>query len=78
LIADELKYEYISKTFDSSLGYQDIEIVKCGDIETKRVYLGKDIQSQNAYVQNYTARLISLICRFFDNTPRIIYGLHIL
>jgi hypothetical protein len=22
--------------------------------------------------------LISLICRFFDNTPRIIYGLHIL
>ncbi len=30
-----------SKTFDSSLGYQDIEIVKGGDIETKIVYLVK-------------------------------------
>ena len=28
-----------SKTFDSSLGYQDIEIVKCRDIETKIVCL---------------------------------------
>ena len=38
LIADELKYEYSSTTFESLLGYQDIEIVKGGDIETKIVY----------------------------------------
>jgi hypothetical protein len=41
LIADETKHEYSSTTFDSSLGYQDIEIVKGGDIETKIVYLVK-------------------------------------
>jgi hypothetical protein len=41
LIADETKYEYSSTTFDSSIGYQDIEIVKGGDIETKIVYLVK-------------------------------------
>jgi hypothetical protein len=38
LIADGLKYEYISTTFDSSLGYQDIEIVKGGETETTIVY----------------------------------------
>jgi hypothetical protein len=34
-LIDELKYEYISKKFDSSLGYQDIEIVKGGDVSQK-------------------------------------------
>jgi hypothetical protein len=28
-------------TFDSSLGYQDIEVVNGGEIETKIVYLAK-------------------------------------
>ena len=55
MIADGLKYEYSSTTFDSSLGYQDIEIVKGGDIETKRVYLVKG-HSTHAYLQ-YNAHL---------------------
>jgi len=50
LIADGLKYEYSSTTFESSLGYQDIEIVKGGDIETKRVYLVKG-HSTHAHLQ---------------------------
>jgi len=41
LIADGLKYGYNSITFDSSLGYQDIEVVNGGEIETKIVYLVK-------------------------------------
>ncbi len=41
MLADGLNYEYSSTTFDSSLCYQDIEIVKGGDIETKIVYLVK-------------------------------------
>jgi hypothetical protein len=41
LITDGLKYEYNSITFDSSLGYQDIQIVNGGEIETKMVYLVK-------------------------------------
>ena len=41
LIADGLKYGYNSITFDSSLGYQDIEIVNGGEIKTKMVYLVK-------------------------------------
>ena len=45
-----LKYEYSSKTFDSSLGYQDIEIVKGGDIETIIVYLVKG-DSTSAHLQ---------------------------
>ena len=40
-IADSLKYEHDANTFDSTLGYQDLEIVKGGDIETKKVYLVK-------------------------------------
>jgi len=50
LIADGLKYGYSSTIFDSSLGYQDIEIVKGGDIETKIVYLVKG-HSTNAHSQ---------------------------
>ena len=50
MVADELKYEYSSKTFDSSLVYQDIEIVKGGDLETKIVYLVKG-HSTNAHSQ---------------------------
>ena len=50
MIADETKHEYSSTTFDSSLGYQDIEIVKGGDIETKIVYLVKG-HSTNAHLQ---------------------------
>ena len=42
LIVDELKYEYSSTTFDSALGYQDIEIVEGGDVETKIRYLAKE------------------------------------
>jgi hypothetical protein len=41
LIADGLKYEYDAITFDRSIGYQDIEIVKDRNIETKIVYLVK-------------------------------------
>ena len=41
LIADGLKYEQDTNTFNSSLGLQDIEIAKGGDIETKIVYLVK-------------------------------------
>jgi len=41
LIANGLKYGYNSMTFDSSLGYQDIEVVNGGEIETKIVYLVK-------------------------------------
>jgi hypothetical protein len=41
LIADGLKYEQDTNTFNSSLGRQDIEIAKGGDIETKIVYLVK-------------------------------------
>jgi hypothetical protein len=41
LIADGLKYKHDANKFGSSLGYQDIEIVKGGDIETKIVYLVK-------------------------------------
>ncbi len=41
MITDGLKYKHDANTFDSYLGYQDIEIVKCGDIETKIVYLVK-------------------------------------
>ena len=37
--------------FESSLGYQDIEIVKGGDIETKIVYLVKG-HSTNAHLQS--------------------------
>ena len=35
------KYEYSPTTFDSSLGYQDVEIVKGGNIETKIVHPSK-------------------------------------
>jgi hypothetical protein len=41
LIADGLKYEQDTNTFNSSLGRQDIEIAKGGDIETNIVYLIK-------------------------------------
>jgi hypothetical protein len=41
LIANGLKYGYNSMTFDSSLGYQDIEVVNGGEIETKIVSLVK-------------------------------------
>jgi len=40
-IAAGLKYGYNPVTFDNSLGYQDIEIAKGGDIESKKVYLVK-------------------------------------
>ncbi len=40
-MADGLKDEYSSTTFDSSLYFQDVEIVKGRDIETKIVYLVK-------------------------------------
>ena len=50
MIADGLKYEYSPTTFDSSLGYQDVEIVKGGNIETKIVYLVKG-NSTNAHLQ---------------------------
>ena len=39
LIADGLKCGYNSVIFDMSLGYQDIETIKNGDIETNIVYL---------------------------------------
>ncbi len=32
---------HCTNTFDSSLGYQDIEVVKGGDIEIKILYLVK-------------------------------------
>ena len=41
LFADGIKCEYNSITFDSSLGYQDIEIINGGEIKTKIVYLVK-------------------------------------
>ena len=41
LIADGLKYEQDTNTFNSSLGSQNIEIVEGGDIEIKIVYLVK-------------------------------------
>ena len=41
LIADELMFEHDFSTFDRSIGYQDIEIVKGRNIETKIVYLVK-------------------------------------
>ena len=41
LIADGIKYENDASTFDRSIGYQDIEIVKGRNIETKIVYLVK-------------------------------------
>lgn len=41
MIADGLKYEYISTAFDISLGYQDIKIIKGGETETRIVYLVK-------------------------------------
>jgi hypothetical protein len=49
LIADGLKCEYSSTIFDSSLGYQNIEIVKGGDIETKIVYLVKGYSTMLIY-----------------------------
>ena len=50
MIADGLKYEYSSTTFDSPLGYKDIKIVKGWNIETKIVYLVKG-HSNNAHLQ---------------------------
>ena len=41
LIADGIKYEHDASTFDRSIAYQDIEIVKGRNIETKIVYLVK-------------------------------------
>ena len=41
LIANGLKYEHDTNTFNGSLGHQDIEIAKGGDIESKIVYLAK-------------------------------------
>jgi hypothetical protein len=41
LIANGLKYEHDTNTFNGLVGHQDIEIVKGGDIETKIVYLVK-------------------------------------
>ncbi len=35
LIVDGLKYGYNPVTFDSLVGYQDIEVVNDGEIETK-------------------------------------------
>ncbi len=61
LIADELNYEYSSTTFDISLGYQDIEIVKGGDIETIIVYLVKG-HSTSAHLQ-YN-RLCAMVLSF--------------
>ena len=49
MIADGLKCVYSSTTFDSSLGYQDIEIVKGGDIETKIVYIVKGYSTMFIY-----------------------------
>lgn len=50
LIADGLKCGYNSITLDSSLSYQDIEVVKGWKIETKIVYLVK-WHPRNAYLQ---------------------------
>ena len=41
LIAYVIKYEHDASTFNRSIGYQDIEIVKGRNIETKIVYLVK-------------------------------------
>jgi hypothetical protein len=41
LITYGIKYEHDTSTFDRSIGYQDIEIVKGRNIETKIVYLVK-------------------------------------
>jgi len=41
LIANGLKYEHDTNTFNGSLGHQPIEIAKGGDIESKIVYLVK-------------------------------------
>jgi hypothetical protein len=41
LIANGLKYEHDTNTFNGLLSHQPIEIVKGGDIETKIVYLVK-------------------------------------
>jgi hypothetical protein len=45
--------EYEANTFDSSLGHQDIKIVKGGDIETKIVYLvkGHSASAQLQYME---------------------------
>jgi hypothetical protein len=50
LIADGLKYEHNTTTFNNSLGRQDIKIVKGGDIESKIVYLIKG-HPTNAHLQ---------------------------
>ena len=41
LIANGLKYEHDTNTFNGLLGHQAIEIAKSGDIESKVVYLVK-------------------------------------
>jgi|ERR1035437_202581 hypothetical protein len=41
LIADGLKYGYNSVTYDKYVGFQDIEIIKGGNIETKIAFLVK-------------------------------------
>ena len=41
LIAYVIKYEHDASTFNRSIGYQDMEIVKGRNIETKIVYLVK-------------------------------------
>jgi hypothetical protein len=50
-----------STTFDSSVGYRDIEIVKVGDIETKIVYLVKGYSSMLIYnIMDYVVRVRAL------------------
>ena len=41
MIAYVIKYEHDASTFNRSIGYQDMEIVKGRNIETKIVYLVK-------------------------------------
>jgi hypothetical protein len=50
-----------STTFDSSVGYRDIEIVKVGDIETKIVYLVKGYSSMLIYnIMDYVVWVLAL------------------
>ena len=65
LIAYGIKYEHDASTFNRSIGYQDIEIVKCGDIEAKRVYLGKGYSTHKMHLLSITQHVWFLCFVYF-------------
>jgi hypothetical protein len=68
-IADALKSGHDANTFDSLLGYQDIEVINGGEIETKIVYLvkGHSTHAQLQYDEKWGTGLSVAKINYYGN-----------